>query len=108
MLPISSRPLRLASTVCAFVHAAVVVVLAAGMVMPARAQAPGGQQPPPVLSPEDQTDRRITLRIYAPRAESVRLNADDMPGVSAGTTLTKSENGVWETVVGPLEPGAYR
>src|SRR5579871_574357 len=72
------------------------------------AQAPPGQRLPPVNSPDVQADRRVTLRIAAPRAESVRLNAGDMPGVGFGTALQKGENGVWEIVVGPLDPGAYR
>src|SRR5438552_1465014 len=72
------------------------------------AQAPRGQQPRPVTSPEVFPDRRVTLRISAPRAESVHLNAGDIPGVPSGGALTKGENGAWEITVGPVPPGAYR
>lgn len=74
------------------------------------AQAPAGQrqQPPQVVSPEVQSDHRITFRIFAPQAESVRLSAGDIPGANQGAALTKGENGVWETTIGPVEPGAYR
>lgn len=75
------------------------------------AQAPANprpSQPPPVQSPEVQSDRRLTFRIYAPRAESVRLNAGDIPGLGAGTALTKGDNGVWEVTTPPVPPGAYR
>lgn len=74
----------------------------------ASAQAQRPQGPPPVNSPEVQSDRRITFRIYAPRAENVRLSAGDIPNLGPGAALTKGENGVWETTVGPVEPGAYR
>jgi enterochelin esterase family protein len=61
-----------------------------------------------VVSPEVGDDRRVTFRILAPQAESVRLNRGDIPGTGPGPDMTKGENGVWEVAVGPLEPGAYR
>jgi enterochelin esterase family protein len=50
------------------------------------------------------------LRILAPQAQAVRLNASDIPGVpfGPGATLTKGQNGVWEITVGPVPAGAYR
>jgi enterochelin esterase family protein len=80
---------------------------------PARGEAPAaarGQMPqvPPVVSPEVLPDRRITFRIYAPQAQSVRLAASDIPNLGQATQLTKGENNVWEITVGPIEPGAYR
>jgi enterochelin esterase-like enzyme len=75
---------------------------------PALCQAPGRDQPPPVVSPEVLSDRHVTFRIFAPRAEAVRLNGGDIPGNGPGATMTKGENGVWEVTLGPLEPGAYR
>jgi len=90
-------------------------VLAVWMSLPsALAQAPGrtgrgfGQQGPQVVSPEVSADRRITFRILAPKAESVRLSAGDIPGNGQGAALTKGTNGVWETTIGPIDPGAYR
>jgi enterochelin esterase-like enzyme len=68
----------------------------------------GGPQAPPVVSPEVAADRKITFRIAAPQAQAVRLNASDIPGLGQAATLTKGENGVWSTTVGPIEPGAYR
>ncbi len=67
-----------------------------------------GQQAPPVISPEVTADRKIAFRIYAPQAQAIRLAAGDIPGVGQTTTLTKGENGVWETTIGPIDPGAYR
>lgn len=59
-------------------------------------------------SPEVTSDRRITLRISAPQAQAVRLAATDIPGVGQGAEMTKGQNGVWETMVGPVPAGAYR
>ena len=68
----------------------------------------GGAPPPQVTSPELQADRRITFRIYAPQAQAVRLSASDIPGLGPAAQLTKADNGVWETTVGPVNPGTYR
>ena len=79
-------------------------LLAAGLTALAQ-QAP----PPAVVSPEVQSDRRVTFRILAPKAESVKLNAGDIPSANAGGgVLTKGENGVWEITTSPLDAGAYR
>ncbi len=69
---------------------------------------PRGGQTPQVVSPEVQSDRRVTFRLSAPQAETVRLSAGDIPGVGQGVALTKGENGVWAVTLGPLDPGAYR
>jgi len=77
------------------------------------AAAPGapqgcGNQPPPVNSQEVLADRKITFRIYAPNAQAVRLSAGDVPNSAQSAQMTKTAAGVWETTVGPVEPGAYR
>ncbi len=74
------------------------------------AQPPAGQpnRPAPVVSPEVATDRHITFRLSAPNAESVKVSAGDIPGNNQGTAMTKGENGIWETTLGPIDPGAYR
>jgi enterochelin esterase family protein len=76
---------------------------------PAQAGRGGGAPAPQVVSPEVSPDRRMTFRIYAPRAEAVRLAAGDIPGMGQeNSQLTKAESGVWEITVGPVEAGAYR
>lgn len=67
-----------------------------------------GPQGPRVVSPEVSAERKLTFRILAPKAESVRLNAGDIQGLGRNTALTKGTNGVWEITVGPVEPGTYR
>src|SRR5215831_15827435 len=37
-------------------------------------------QPPMVVSPEVQADRRVTFRLLAPQAQSVKLTGTDIPG----------------------------
>jgi enterochelin esterase-like enzyme len=74
-------------------------------------QAPGGRGGSPVpqfASPEVRQDGRVTFRVYAPRAEAVRLAASDIPGVGQSSQLVRAENGVWELTVGPIDSGAYR
>ena len=84
------------------------VLLVAVSIASVGAQAP--PQGPQVVSPEVTTERRIVLRILAPQAQAVRLNASDIPGVpfGPGAALTKGSNGVWEITVGPVPAGAYR
>jgi enterochelin esterase family protein len=67
-----------------------------------------GPQAPQFVPAEVQPDRHITFRIYAPKAEAVRLAGGDIPGNGPGTPMTKGENNVWEVTLGPVEPGAYR
>ena len=67
-----------------------------------------GPQGPQFKSVEVMADRRIAFRILAAKAETVRLGAGDIQGLGQNTSLTKGTNGVWEIIVGPVEPGAYR
>ena len=90
-----------------------ILLLAAVCLAPAVAGAQargGGPAAPVVISPEVSPDRRITLRLYAPKAEAVRLDASDAPGVpfGAGAPMTKADNGVWQATIGPVPAGAYR
>src|SRR5262245_51866136 len=72
------------------------------------AQRGRGPQGPQVVSPEISADRRITFRILAAKAQTVRLSGGDIPGNGQGSELTKGTNGVWEVTLGPIEPGTYR
>ena len=86
-----------------------VAVLAACVLVPdAIAQRGRGPQGPQVVSPEVSADRRVTFRILAAKAETVRLSGGDIPGNGQGSEMTKGTNGVWEVTLGPIEPGTYR
>lgn len=69
---------------------------------------PRGPQGPRVVSPEVSADRKITFRILAQKAETVKLSGGDIPGNGPGTDLAKGTNGVWEVTLGPINPGSYR
>jgi enterochelin esterase-like enzyme len=75
---------------------------------PAQAGRGGGTSAPAFVSPEVLADRRVTFRIFAPRADEVRLAGSDIPRNVPAAAMAKADNGVWEATVGPLPPGAYR
>src|SRR5580765_8217896 len=63
-----------------------------------------GQRMDPLVSPELHPDRRVTFRVRAPKASEVSLFGDWMiPGTQQA--MTRDEQGVWSTTIGPLEPG---
>jgi enterochelin esterase family protein len=70
----------------------------------AAAGAPAAQAPRPVIprSPEIHPDRTVTFRLSAPKATEVTLNGS-WDGATA-LPMTKDENGVWSTTIGPLAP----
>src|SRR5262245_45972132 len=61
---------------------------------------------PAFVSPEVRGDR-VTFRVYAPKAEAVRVIGSDIPGLMQGQ-MKKAENGLWELDFGPVPQGAYR
>jgi enterochelin esterase family protein len=65
-------------------------------------------QPPAFTSPEVASDRHVTFRIFAPKAQAVRLSSSDLFGMEPKGEMTKADNGVWEIAIGPIDPGAYR
>src|SRR5215208_5141102 len=81
----------------------VLATLAAPLNVAAQARG-GGPAAPLVVSPEVSADRHITVRLYASKAEAVRLDASDAPGVpfGAGAPMAKGDNGVWQATIGPV------
>src|SRR5262245_17408815 len=59
-----------------------------------------------LVSTEVLSDRRVTFRIYAPKASEVTLRGDWME-TPAPVKLEKDEKGVWAVTVGPLAPDFY-
>ena len=83
-------------------------MLASSASKPAFSQQPQRQPTPndTLISPEVLADKRVTFRVYAPKATEVTLRGDWMEG--AGTVkLEKNEQGVWAATVGPLAPDYY-
>jgi enterochelin esterase family protein len=95
-----------------FALAIVVVSSISAILSAARGQAPAtrpgaGQRGPNVVSPEVSDDRKITFRILAPKAESVKWGGGDIQGNRA-RDLKKGDDGVWSITLDPVDPGAYR
>ena len=91
-----------------------VFLAAAGcLVAPLALRAQQQPQGPVVVSPDVQSDRRVTFRILAPNAQKVELRTPgDIPGIGGrgGTPLqfTKNAEGVWESTTAAIPAGAYR
>ena len=93
-----------------FAAAFVVTVVAAPFIAEAQDSRPRGRfgfGPPPVKSPEVSGEREITFRLFAPKAENVRLSAGDIPG-NGRKDMEKGDDGIWTVTIGPIDPGAYR
>ena len=57
----------------------------------------------PLKSPEIHADMRVTMRLYAPNAESVTLVGDFVDNVA----MVRNEEGVWEYTTAPLASELY-
>jgi enterochelin esterase family protein len=85
-----------------------VLLLASAVAPPAAAQPPRREPTPndTLVSPEVLSDRKVTFRIYAPKASAVTAGGD-WAGTSGPAKLEKDDKGVWSVTVGPLEPDFY-
>jgi enterochelin esterase family protein len=85
---------------------AVVVALLCAIVafsqQPAAPAKPAAAKPagPRVVSPEILPDKRVTFRLYAPKAGAVVLNGNWDNGTNIA--MTKDDQGIWSVTVGPL------
>ncbi len=88
----------------------------------------GGRGGPAIVSPQIESDGRVTFRIFAPQANAVSVGGDISQGLVAdpnaaaaapasgggrgGTpaiVMAKGENGVWSgTTIRSIKPGAWR
>lgn len=62
------------------------------------------QQAPMIVSPEVQSDRRVTFRFRAPNAKTVALALE---GAQQPLPMERDDQGVWSVTAGPLEPDYY-
>ena len=79
------------------------------VVLSAAAQQPAGppaNRTPAVRSPEVHADRRVTFRVYAPKATDVTVSGEFEVGAPAHK-MVKDAQGVWSITVGPFEPENY-
>jgi enterochelin esterase-like enzyme len=87
----------------------VLIAVLASLVQSGLAQQPAGppaNRTPAVRSPEVHPDRRVTFRIYAPKATEVTVSGEFEIGAPAHR-LTKDAQGVWSVTLGPFEPELY-
>jgi enterochelin esterase family protein len=61
------------------------------------------------VSPEVHADRRVTFRLFAPKASEVILMGSPgiLEAIKKPMPLARGEKGVWSLTVGPLDPGFY-
>jgi enterochelin esterase family protein len=83
------------------------LALAGTLPRPAAAQPPRREPTPNdrLVSPEVHPDKKVTFRIYAPKASEVTFRGDWMDGPPVA--LTKDDKGVWSATAGPLRPDFY-
>ena len=66
--------------------------------------------------PRVNADNTVTFRVYAPKADSVKIGGDIIMEFTKNfdlrsertMSLTKDTAGVWSVTIGPLEPNPYR
>ena len=77
-----------------------------GSISTQRPEAPAARPaaPPPVISPEVDSDQRVTFRLRAPKATEVTISGEWARQPQA---LAKDEQGVWSVTIGPLAPEIY-
>ncbi len=95
-----------------------VIALVSASVSQAQEPPPDLRQPPAApyenvanipVSPEIHVDRRVTFRLFAPKASEVILMGSPgiLEAIKKPLPLERGENGVWNLTVGPLDPGFY-
>ena len=82
------------------------VLLFVGGVVPGLPQPSRAPQfpPPPLISPEVQSDSRVTFRLRDPNAKEVFLGLE---GRMQPLPMQKDEQGIWSVTTDPLEPDFY-
>jgi enterochelin esterase-like enzyme len=66
-----------------------------------------GQLRARVISPEVSDDNRITFRIFAPEAQSVKLYGEWLTDFTKVETLQRNDTGLFQITVGPVPPEIY-
>jgi enterochelin esterase family protein len=62
------------------------------------------QDPPAIVSPEVQSDGRVTFRFAGPNALKVEV---EIEGHGTPTPMQKDDHGIWSVTVDPLQPDIY-
>jgi enterochelin esterase family protein len=59
------------------------------------------------LSPEINTDNKVTFRVFAPEAKKVTLSGNWMPGWGTQVEMAKKDTGLFELTIEPLASEVY-
>lgn len=65
------------------------------------------QNRPRLISPDVLPDNKVTFRLYAPKADSVKLVCDWMQGAESRINMAKNDSGLWSVTLGPLPHEVY-
>jgi enterochelin esterase-like enzyme len=76
-------------------------------ILPQEARRPNPQVRQRIISPEILSDNKVTFRLFAPKADSVKLVCDWMSGAEARINMAKNDSGLWTTTLGPLKSEVY-
>jgi enterochelin esterase-like enzyme len=76
-------------------------------VSPQPAMRPNPQVRQRIVSPEILPDNKVTFRLFAPKADSVKLVCDWMQGAQSRINMAKSDTGLWSITLGPLPQEVY-
>ncbi len=68
---------------------------------------PAFRMPVPVKSAEVSADNKVTFRLYAKDATSVKLSGDWMPGFGSSVDMARNDTGMFSLTVGPMDPELY-
>ena len=60
-----------------------------------------------IFSPEILPDDKVIFRLYAPKADSVKLVCDWIQGAESRITMVKNDSGLWSVTLGPLPQEVY-
>ena len=65
------------------------------------------QNRPIIVSPDILKDNRVVFRLYAPKADTVKLVCDWMQGAESRVNMAKNDSGLWSVTIGPLPQEVY-
>jgi enterochelin esterase-like enzyme len=74
---------------------------------PQPARRPNPQTRQRIISPEILPDNKVTFRLFAPKADTVKLVCDWMQGAQSRINMAKSDTGLWSITLGPLPQEVY-
>lgn len=61
----------------------------------------------PIISPEIQADGKITFRLFAPEAKTVKISGNWMPGFGTQVEMMRNDTGMYQLTIDPLPSEMY-